>query len=258
MARISHFYGAAFLRKPIERVTTWAFNRAEYSLAPSRLVQAELLAAGVKRVGLWQRGVDAEKFHPRFRDPEMRHLLSGGHPDQTVLLYAGRLAAEKQIEQLRVLLERIPNTRLALVGDGPNRATLESHFAGLPVTFVGYLTGEPLARAYASADVFVFPSAFESFGLVILEAMASGTPVVSSRVGGAQDMIEEGVSGCTFEVNDVNAMVEAVRRTIATPDVLQRMGQAARQHAEQMAWSHIMDELINCYQAVLDGKQPAS
>src|SRR5262249_6446818 len=162
------------------------------------------------KVGLWRRGVDAEQYHPRFRDAAMRDMLSDGHPDEILLLYVGRLAAEKQIEQLRPVLERVRGTRLALVGAGPYQQALGRKFAGLPVNCVGYLRGEPLAMDYASGDIFTFTSGFGGFVLVLLEAMRSGIPVVSSRVGGAQDMVQEGVSGYTFAVNDVEALTCAV------------------------------------------------
>ncbi len=256
LARISDFYRMGFMKYPTNWATNRVFNLADYALAPSRMVQAEMRRRGIREVGLWRRGVDAEQFHPRYRDANMRHLLSDGHPNDTILLYVGRLAAEKQLEQLRPVLERVPGTRLALVGGGPYRRDLERYFADLPVKFAGYLTGEPLSQAYASADVFVFPSAFESFGLVILEAMASGIPVVSSRVGGAQDMIEEGVSGYTFAVSNVQALVCAVERIVTDPGRLHAMGSAARQHAEQQSWPHMMDELIACYEAVIAGRTP--
>ncbi|MEP7284756.1 MAG: glycosyltransferase family 1 protein [Chloroflexota bacterium] len=254
LARISAFYKVGFLQYPITRASTWAFNQADYALAPSKLVQREMIQKGVHKVGLWRRGVDAEHFNPNYRNSTMRDLLSDGHPDEVTLLYVGRLAAEKQIEQLRPVLERVRGIRLALVGDGPHREALEQYFAGLPVKFVGYLTGEKLAQAYASGDIFVFPSAFESFGLVILEAMASGLPVVSSRVGGAQDVIASGVSGFTFDVNDVEALVCSVEAIVATPGKLHEMSLAARQQAEAQSWPHMMDELIECYEALLAGQ----
>jgi glycosyltransferase involved in cell wall biosynthesis len=213
-----------------------------------------MLTNGVQHVGLWRRGVDAESFHPRHRNAEMRHLLTDGHPDETLLLYVGRLAPEKQIHQIRAVLERVPGTRLALVGGGPAEPSLRDHFKGLPVTFAGYLKGEKLAQAYASGDIFAFPSAFESFGLVLLEAMASGVPVVSSRVGGAQDIISEDVTGFTFAVDDVDGMVSGVERIVSAAGKLDAMRLAARAAAERQSWPTMMDELIDCYHALLDGK----
>src|SRR5581483_6655843 len=108
----------------------------------------------------------------------MRERLSGGRADATVLLYVGRLATEKTLERLAPALKSFPNCHLALVGDGPLRKRLEDVFAGLPVTFVGALSGEELAAAYASADIFAFPSSTETLGLAAIEAMAAGLPVV--------------------------------------------------------------------------------
>ncbi|MFN8421101.1 MAG: glycosyltransferase [Anaerolineae bacterium] len=207
---------------------------------------------GIRNVGLWRRGVDANKFHPRYFDPNMRDLLTDGHPDDHLLLYVGRLATEKQVHQIRAALDQIPNTRLAIVGTGALEAELKQQFAGYPVRFMGNLSGELLARAFASSDVFVFPSAFESFGLVLLEAMASGTPVVSSRVGGAPNVITEGKSGYLFDVNDTEGMITGIRRVIESPAKLAQMRIAARTDAETHSWSAIMDELIECYSSVAE------
>lgn len=254
IAHIATFYGLPLLGAILKRIVTWGFNQGVHALAPSRLVQAQMVNDGVKSAGWWRRGVDGQAFHPRFRSEAVRKVLSDGHMEDILLLYVGRLAPEKQIEQLRPVLEQIPGTRLALVGGGPHREALEQHFRGLPVTFAGYRTGRALAESYASADIFVFPSAFESFGLVLLEAMASGLPVVSSRVGGAADLIEEGISGYSFEVNDVRGLVNGVRNLIQTDGGIASARQAARAHAERFDWQVIMDELIGCYEAILAGR----
>lgn len=256
IAHMAAHYGLPLLGKALRALVTYGFNQSAYSLAPSRLVQAKMRAEGVERVGWWRRGVDAEQFHPRFARPEVRNALSDGHPEDVLLLYVGRLAPEKNLEQLRAVLERVPHTRLALIGGGPQREALEAHFAGLPVHFAGYRTGRSLAEAYASADIFVFPSAFESFGLVLLEAMASGLAVVSTRVGGASDLIVEGVTGYTVEVGAVDAFVEGVRELACDPERLRAAKLAARAQAEQFDWSVIMDELIACYEAILKGENP--
>lgn len=124
-------------------------------------------------------GVDTELFHPQAADPEMRARLTAGQPERPLLLYVGRLSAEKEVGRIRVLLEQIPQARLAIVGDGPERGSLEQHFAGYDVVFTGYLQGQDLAAAFASADLFVFPSRTETLGLVLLEAMAAGCPVIA-------------------------------------------------------------------------------
>ena len=183
-ARLAHQFrlgtlDLGFARPLIDELTKNVFNWADYSLAPSRLVQRQMRRLGISRVGLWRRGVDAAAFHPGFRSAAMREEMTQGNPDDTVLLYVGRLSLEKQIEHIRPVLEQIPNTRLVVVGDGPARAALEREFAGQPAAFMGYLRGRRLSQAYASADIFVFPSRLETFGLVVIEAMASGLPVVA-------------------------------------------------------------------------------
>lgn len=260
--RIARHFGMGplnfgFIEGPINFLTRRVMNSADYGLAPSRMIQRRLIdEIGVKgEVGLWRRGVDAERFHPKHHSAAMRERLSDGHPDALLLLYVGRLSHEKQIHQLKAVLEAVPNARLALVGDGPIRQELEDHFAGLPVHFAGYVQGEALAQAYASVDAFVFPSALESFGLVVLESMASGVPVVAAQVGGVGDVVREGVNGFSFPVGDIPKMIEAVRYLAEHPQERQAMGQAARQFAETQSWDSMMDEVIEHYQRIIEKRQ---
>lgn len=242
-------FNARFIEPTINFLTRRIMNSSDYNLAPSRLVQRRLAEIGVTHeVGLWKRGVDAERFHPRHSNAAMRDSMSDGHPDDVLLVYIGRLSAEKQIEHIRAVLESVPGTRLALVGDGPARAALEAHFAGTNTHFMGYLSGETLSQAYASADIFVFPSAIESFGLVVVEAMAAGLPVVASRVGGVCDVVEESRTGYTFDVGDMDGLVEGVRKIASSRERMSEMAQAARAFAETQTWPAMMDEVIVHYE----------
>lgn len=256
LAAMTRHFGLPFLSPIVWKYTRTNFNTCDYTLAPSRLLQEQLVNREFSNVGLWRRGVDAEKFHPRFRDAEMRSLLTDGHPDETILLYVGRLSNEKQIHTLRDVITCVPGTRLALVGDGPYRENLEQIFAGTPTKFMGYMTGEPLSQAYASADIFTFPSALESFGLVLTEAMAAGLPVVTSLVGGAKDIVKEDVNGYTFRVGDVEGMIEGVRKIISEPGKRDEMGRTARTFAETQTWDAMMDEVVRCYEDMIAGKVP--
>jgi glycosyltransferase involved in cell wall biosynthesis len=247
LARITHHYGLGSIEPIVNLAARIVFNTADTALAPSRLMQSEMQQRGIRKVALWGRGVDAQRFNPRWRTDTMRETLSNGHPEDIILLYVGRLSPEKQLMQLRTVLENVPGTRLALVGDGPDRTKLEQHFAGLPVVFMGYQQGDALCQAYASADVFVFTSALETFGLVVTEAMAAGLPVVASRVGGVEDVVSEGINGCTFEVGDTEALIDGVRRITANRDTLQQMSLAARAFAETQTWESMMDEVIDLY-----------
>ena len=246
-ARIVRHYNIGFIEPVTDMLTRLVFNAADSTLAPSRLIQSEMQRLGIKDVGLWKRGVDAEKFNPRYANADMRNALSDGHPEDVIMLYVGRLGSEKQIDQIKAVLEQVPGTRLALVGDGPARGDLKAHFAGTPTQFMGYLKGEALAQAYARAAMFVFASAMETFGLVVVEAMAAGLPVVASRVGGVRDVVAEGQTGYTFEVSDVAAMVDGVRRIAADRGRMKAMGRAARAFAETQSWDAMMDEVIDLY-----------
>lgn len=254
LAQMARHFKMPIMEPVINRFHRFAFNMADYSLAPSRAVQREMKALGVREVGLWGRGVDADKFNPNHRSAEMRHQLSDGDIDAPLLIYVGRLSAEKQIDQIKGVLDAIPEARLAIVGDGPARESLEAHFAGTRTKFMGYMTGAPLYQAYASADVFVFPSALETFGLVVTEAMAAGLPVVASRVGGIPDVVQIGKTGYTFDVSDVDAMIDGVRRVTSSRARIEEMGHSARAFAETQAWPVLMDEVITHYERLIDQK----
>ena len=195
-------YGLGALEGLLWELLKAGHNQAELNLCTSTVMVQTLTEHGIERVDLWQRGVDTETFQPDLASLEMRNRLSQGHPEDPLLLYVGRLGAEKEIDRIKPILEAIPNARLALVGDGPNRQTLEKYFAETRTHFVGYLGGQELAAAFASADAFVFPSRTETLGLVLLEAMAAGCPVVAARSGGIPDIVEDGVNGYLFDPTD--------------------------------------------------------
>ena len=255
LAQIVGHLKVGFFGPPINFFTKLLFNAADFTLAPSRMIQYRMRDMGIHNVGLWKRGVDPKRFNPLYRNDRMRNLLSDGHPEDNILLYVGRLSAEKQLDRIRSVLDQVPNTRLALVGDGPARKSLEEHFAGTHTKFAGYLTGRRLSQAYASADVFVFPSALETFGLVVTEAMAAGLPVVASRVGGIPDVVEEGRTGYTFEVGDVEALVAGVREVTASKERIAQMGYQARAFAETQTWPSMMDEVIDHYRRLIARKR---
>ena len=238
-------------RPLVDRLTRAVFNWSDLSLAPSKAVQRQMIELGVRQVGLWRRGVDSDFFHPRFCSHAMRAEMTDGNPDAITLIYVGRLSDEKQLEHIRPALETLPNTRLVLVGDGPARPALQRFYADLPVKFMGYMHGERLSKAYASADIFVFPSRLETFGLVVTEAMAAGLPVVASRVGGVADVVQEGETGCTFQSGDMAGLMDGVRRVSADRQNMRRMGMLARQFAETQGWDAVMDELLEVYADVV-------
>lgn len=243
-------YGLGMLEGVMWELIKAMHNQARINLVTSTAMQTELSDHGVERIQVWQRGVDTELFRPQLARLEMRHRLTEGHPEDPLLLYIGRLSAEKEIDRIKPVLEAIPNARLALVGDGPYRAELEAHFSGTSTNFVGYLAGEELASAYASADAFVFPSRTETLGLVLLEAMAAGCPVVAANSGGIPDIVTDGVNGYLFNPLDEMGAITATQRLLqgGERDMLR---QNAVAEAEKWGWAAATRQLQQFYSAVL-------
>ncbi|MCS6960124.1 MAG: glycosyltransferase [Pseudanabaenaceae cyanobacterium SKYGB_i_bin29] len=242
-------YGLGFLEGTMWELIKTAHNSAALNLCTSTAMVQELKAHGVEVVDLWQRGVDTEQFHPRFRALEMRHRLTQGHPEDHLLLYVGRLSAEKEIQRLLPVLKAIPRTRLALVGDGPYRSELEQIFSGTPTYFVGYLQGDELASAFASSDVFLFPSRTETLGLVLLEAMAAGCPVVAARAGGIPDIVTPGVNGYLFDPNQEDSLITATQNVLTQDTTSLR--EQARLEAEKWSWEAATRQLQHYYDKVI-------
>ena len=249
-------YGLGMLEGFLWELLKGAHNQAALNLCTSTAMMEELTAHGIERVDLWQRGVDTELFHPNLASVEMRSRLSKNHPENPLLLYVGRLSAEKEIERIKPILEAIPEARLALVGDGPHRQALQKHFAGTNTYFVGYLMGQELGSAFASADAFIFPSRTETLGLVLLEAMAAGCPVVAARSGGIPDIVTDGVNGYLFEPTaDVQGAIAATIRLLKQKQQRDIIRQNARQEAESWGWPSATRQLQDYYQKVIFSEQ---
>lgn len=244
-------WGLGILRPAIWAATRLVHNQFDLTLSPSRVTQTELRRHGFERVQVWGRGVDGRLFNPGRRSAALRRRLSGGRPEAPLLLYVGRLSPEKRVDWLRPVLDRVPGARLVVVGDGPERSSLQALFAGTPTTFLGYLRGEALAEVYASADVFVFPGANETLGNVVLEAMASGLPVVAPRSGGLLDHVEHGRHGLLFEPDDAADCLQRVQQVVHHPEWARALGAAGRRHAEAAPWSAALDGLLAHYTALI-------
>lgn len=245
-------YGLGMLEGFLWELLKAGHNQAALNLCTSTVMMDELTTHGIERVNLWQRGVDTELFHRDLASKDMRKRLSQNHPESHLLLYVGRLGAEKEIERIKPILEAIPYSRLALVGDGPHRQALEKHFAGTNTHFVGYLTGRDLGSAFASADAFIFPSRTETLGLVLLEAMAAGCPVVAARSGGIPDIVTDGVNGYLFEPEaDIQSAITATVRLLEQKQEREIIRQNARQEAERWGWASATRQLQDYYQKVI-------
>ena len=250
-------YGMGMLEPLLWELLKAAHNQARLNLCTSTAMVQELSEKGIQHTALWQRGVDTDLFRPELRSQAMRDRLLAGRSDSgKLLLYIGRLSAEKQIERIKPVLQAMPDARLALVGDGPYRIRLEEIFAGLPVNFVGYLAGEELAAAYASGDAFVFPSSTETLGLVLLEAMAAGCPVVGANRGGIPDIVSDGDNGCLYEPEGpgggADSLTAAVQRLLGDPAEREQLRRNARSEAARWGWAGATEQLRGFYRQVLN------
>eukprot|EP00252_Welwitschia_mirabilis_P002219 TRINITY_DN12119_c0_g1_i2.p1 TRINITY_DN12119_c0_g1~~TRINITY_DN12119_c0_g1_i2.p1 ORF type:complete len:314 (-),score=29.00 TRINITY_DN12119_c0_g1_i2:367-1308(-) len=235
-------YTFSWLVKPMWLIIKFLHRAADLTLVTSTAVARELEAARVVaayKIRLWHKGVDSERFHPRFRSDEMRIRLTNGQPHKPLIVHVGRLGVEKNLSFFKLLMDKLPGVRLAFVGDGPYREELEQLLEGLPVVFTGMLHGEELSKAYASGDIFVTPSESETLGFVVLEAMSSGVPIVAARSGGIPDIVPpegEGKIGFLFAPGDVDDCLSKIQLLINSPELRSEVAQAARMDVENHDW----------------------
>ena len=230
-------YTWAGLVKPMwDCIRIWT-RRADLTMVTSSILKEELKGERCPRLEVWQKGVDTVTFNPSFRSEEMHARLCGGRPGK-VIGCVGRLGAEKNLKALRTILEGLPEgTNLALIGDGPERASLEKHFEGTNTTFMGMMLGDDLAAAYASLDVFVMPSESETLGFVVMEAMASGVPVVAVRAGGLQDILTNAPEvGRLYPSQDYAEAARATAELLADEAEWTRQRVACRDAVEEWSW----------------------
>ncbi|PAF14320.1 group 1 glycosyl transferase [Niallia circulans] len=240
------FYGLPFMRGLVWLYLRSLHNRASINLCTSRTVREELITRKFRNVKIWKRGVDGRLFHPDRYDPNMRKRLSQGFADKKILLYVGRLASEKEIEKLRDIFNVSNQFVLVIVGDGPHRSALEEYFSGTDTLFTGFLYGEELAAAFASSDVFVFPSTTETLGLVLLEAMASGLPVVAARSGPTCEQVKHEKTGLLFDPADHDGFIAAVRR-FEDKRARDAMSAAAYQESFGKGWKEVAEQALHYY-----------
>ncbi|SJZ65243.1 Glycosyltransferase involved in cell wall bisynthesis [Trichlorobacter thiogenes] len=228
-----------FLEQAAWSYMIWFYNQMEEVLVPSAGTREQLLSHGLplEKMKPLPRWVDTDQFRPDKRVEQ--YWKQRGLADGTVLLYVGRVSKEKALDLLVEAFCRLfdegAEIALAIIGDGPYREEMEAALVGYPVLFTGYLQGEELQRAYASADLFVFPSATDTFGNVVLEAQASGLPVIVSDAGGPRELMVAGETGLVFSAGNLDALVAAIRQLIANRLVLSLMGDSARAFSVEKA-----------------------
>ena len=238
----------------------WAYLRWFYApfrhvYVPTPSMEAVLREQGFTgELRRWARGVDTQRFRPEKRSLDWRRALGLGD-EEVVVVYVSRLVWEKAPDVFAKVVEElaargIPHRSL-IVGDGPARAELE---ARLPETiFTGRLEGDALPRAYASSDVFLFPSDTETFGNVTLEAMACGLPAVCADATGSRTLVEDGKTGFLAPPGDIEAFLEKIAHLVVDAALRRQMGAAARRRAQDFDWPVILRQMLGYYEEVLAG-----
>ena len=247
MAQYAQHLRIPLLLSPGMRFLRDVHNQAHVNLVTSNPMMDAARDLGIKRVRLWPKAVDTDMFRPERQSRAMRERLSGGRPDATLAVYVGRLSYEKRIDWLLAPMTEVPGLTLALVGSGPAEAELKQRFAGTATTFTGYMSGLDLAAAYASADMFLFPSDTETLGFVAMESMASGVPAIGARAGGIPDVIQHGVNGLLFTPGDLADLTAQVTKLVDDPGLRHRLGTRARQDMEGLGWRSATEALFSFY-----------
>lgn len=230
--------GDGSIEELVWRYTIWFYEQLDWVLVPSKTTGEELVDKGLDRgkIRLFPRGVDTDLFHPAKRDTSfVRKRFGGG--DGLKILYVGRISKEKNLQLLvrafDGIRDKFPGVELVLVGNGPYLEDLKALTAGMPCIFTGYVEGEELASIYAGCDLFVFPSATDTFGNVVLEAQASGLPVIVTDSGGPQENIIPTRTGLIVEAGNLGSLVRAIEALLADRLRLKEMGKAARLYMEK-------------------------
>lgn len=247
------YYHLGLLEAPVWSYLRSFYNQCRQVYVPTYAMTEVLREQGITSAfRLWPRGVNMDRFSPTRRSTYWRHV-HGIDDDEVVVAFVSRLVREKGLDVYADVIERLERQdvphRSLVVGDGPARDDLE---ARLPNTvFTGFLEGNDLARAYASSDIFLFPSDTETFGNVTLEAMASGLPTICADAAGSRDLVDDGTTGRLCPPGDAAAFVEATCELIADASLRDRMSTAAFERAQDFMWSNVLGRISRYYDEVL-------
>lgn len=250
-SRYLSYYKLGFLENLSWRYLRWFHNQCHLNYCPSQTVRDELEKEGFQNITVWGRGIDLELFSPNKKSDVLKNIAPGKN---LFYLYVGRLAPEKDLDVLfdawRIVSSRLPEAQLVITGDGPIAEELKRRNSK-GVTFTGYRHGEDLAAVYAAGDIFVFPSTTETFGNVVLEAMAAGLPIVAAASGGVKNLLVDGDNGIACSPRNYHEMAVAMLKLAQNGDLRAKMSFRARQFALKLTWDGILGNLLNSYQQVI-------
>ncbi len=256
----ARYYGVALLEKYMNRYLHNFYSQCDQVYAPSQSMAEELQKENLNTdLRIWSRGVDCERFNPARRDLEWRRSL-GFADEDVVISFTGRIVLEKGLaffaEVVDALEKQGQSHKVLIVGEGPARPWMKKR---LPTAhFTGHLSDEPLARAYASADIFFNPSISETFGNVTLEAMACGVPCVCAEATGSRSLVQHGETGFMADFGDHKTFARHLGALIKSPELRAKFGYAAITAAHQFEWDAILGGLVDNYQDAIKQKQRLS
>ena len=245
--------GDAMIQDLTWKYTLWYYDQLDMVYAPSEATRSELVEKGFNtdKVRCYPRGIDIKRFHPGRRKELTTTRFRLG--PETKLLYVGRVSREKNLHLLARVYHRIccnrKDIKLVVIGDGPYLDALRNELKHTPAVFTGYLTGDDLAVLFAACDIFVFPSASDTFGNVVLEAQASGLPVIVSDRGGPQENMLSDRTGFVVPAGDAAALETAIYRLVDAPLLRRQMGQAARSYMESRSFEHAFLQTWRMYES---------
>lgn len=241
-----------WFKRPLEVIDREVHNLAHVNLCTSPQMVELARALGIRRVRLWPKAVDSDRFNPSHASDAMRARLTGGHPELPLVVHAGRISFEKRMDVLaEAVIQLRDEARFAVVGEGPALGWLKERLAGMPVEFTGFLAGDDLSAAYATGDVFAFPSDSETLGFAAIEAMAAGVPVVAANAGGIPHIVKDGVTGVLVPPGDGDALSAAIRRLLREPAERARLAAAGRAEAERWTWDAATTSLVGRYRQAI-------
>jgi glycosyltransferase involved in cell wall biosynthesis len=246
------YYDLQFLSNFFWRYMYWFHRSMQKIFVPSQDTMEQLKRRGFTNLHLWPRGVDCSLFHPYYHQREVREKYN--IDEKYLLVYVGRIAVEKDVQLLHEIAKRLPESlrdhvHWLMVGDGPLKEEMQQR-APERMTFVGYLQGSDLAKVYAAADLFVFPSATETFGNVVLESLASGTAVIGANSGGVKSIMQHGAFGYLCEPRAIDEFAAAIVRFLSNDTQRKQMELAGRAYALTQNWEVIFENLISEYEKV--------
>lgn len=246
--------GSDFMEELAWKFVLWYYDQMDLIYAPSNSTREELISKGIdaRKVLIYPRGIDIKRFSSVNRNGFYKKWAVD---DETFkLLYVGRVSREKNLhlllEAYRSLVQKTKNLVLTVVGDGPYLEEMKSQAADLPCIFTGSLEGDDLTAAYASSDLFVFPSATDTFGNVVLEAQASGLPVIVTDQGGPCENMHDGKTGVVIEADSTTALLSAIETMITHPSIMAAMGKAARNAMESRSFEAAFDQTWEMFRRV--------